>query len=366
MKQLGWIIISIMSFSFGLSAQDSTLSKAQNFIQAADYFAALQLLNPLVKEQPKNAEALYWRAYSYLKLEKYDLARGNFLLAIKNKSGYHEAYAGLGVVFAETKQYPESLKAFDTAIDFWKFSPEYFNYRGNTKYNLQKYQAAFFDFDQAIKLDSNFALAYNNRGSARYNNNAAKATFEELSRAEADYDKCLSLAPNFQIALRNRGVVRYHLGKFNEAYKDLKQASQLITKDAIAFYHLGKVLDKLDQIPLAKNAFQQALELNPKMGDVYIDRAWIFIKLEDFGNAIMDFELALESPYSDKGKIYTYIAEAYAAQGKKTEMLAALKNAQKLKHFKFYPEKQALQQNKIFDKYKSDPDFKKWYDGVMK
>jgi tetratricopeptide (TPR) repeat protein len=365
MKQFGLILISLLLSTLILSAQDSTLAKAQQLVSAGDYFGALSLLGPYVKSNPKDAEGFYWRGYTYARLEQFPMAKTNLLTAVKFNPKYHEALAALAYVFAETKQFPESIKAYDKAIDLWKFNAEYFNNRGKVKYLLQKYQAAFFDFDAAIRIDSTYAIAYNNRGSARYSNNIEKTTFEELTRAEADFNQCISLSPNFQIAWRNRGLVRYYLGNFNDAYKDLRQSVQMNPQDAIAHYQLGRVYHKLQQYPMAMEAYNKALALNSKMADVYIDRGQTFQELKDFGNARLDFEQALTLKPSARADIHYLLAQLYAVEEKKELMLQQLKLAQKSGKFKLYSERLELKTNPVFIPYKSETEFQKWYSKVM-
>jgi tetratricopeptide (TPR) repeat protein len=365
MKQFGLILISLSLSMSMLSAQDSTLFRAQQLVSVGDYFGALNLLGPFVKSNPKDAEGFYWRGYTYARLEQFQMAQSNLLTAVKINPKYHEALAALAFVLAESRQYPEAIKAYDKAIDLWKFNPEYFNNRGKVKYLLQKYQAAFFDFDAAIRLDTNYAIAYSNRGSARYSNNIEKATFEELTRAEADFSQCISLLPTFQIAWRNRGLVRYYLGNFNEAYKDLRQSVQMNPQDAIAHYQLGRVYHKLQQYTAAMDAYNKALALNSKLADVYIDRGQTFKELQDFGNARLDFEEALSLKPSAKADIHYLLAQLYAVEEKKVLMLQHLKQAQKSGKFNLYTERLELKTNPAFIPYKSEVEFQKWYIKVM-
>ena len=73
--------------------------------------------------------------------------------------------------------------------------------RGNAKAELKRYSEAIADYDKAIELDPNFALAYMNRGKA-------KAELKQYSEAIADYDKAIELDPNFALAYTNRGVTQ--------------------------------------------------------------------------------------------------------------------------------------------------------------
>ena len=64
----------------------------------------------------------------------------------------------------------------------------FFN-RGNSKYHLgDDYKGAIADFDAAIELDSEDAVAYNNRG-------ASKGKLGDYEGAIADYDRAIELDP---------------------------------------------------------------------------------------------------------------------------------------------------------------------------
>ena len=55
----------------------------------------------------------------------------------------------------------------------------------------------------------------------------AKANLKEYSEAIADYDKAIELDPNFALAYYNRGITYRELGKEEEAKEDFKKAQEL-------------------------------------------------------------------------------------------------------------------------------------------
>jgi lipoprotein NlpI len=73
------------------------------------------------------------------------------------------------------------------------------------------------DFNQAIRLQSNFPQAYANRGDAYL----FKGDF---NRAAQDYDEALRLGGGFAQGFHRRGVIRFLLGQFGPAQEDLKRA----------------------------------------------------------------------------------------------------------------------------------------------
>jgi len=68
---------------------------------------------------------------------------------------------------------------------------------GNIHLNAKEYQKALADYNRAIQLDPQHALAYNNRGNAY-------SSLEEYQKAIADYDRALQLDPNDTQARENR------------------------------------------------------------------------------------------------------------------------------------------------------------------
>jgi tetratricopeptide (TPR) repeat protein len=91
---------------------------------------------------------------------------------------------------------------------------------GNALEDLKRYDEALAAYEQAIRLDPNYALAYNNTGNA----------LEDLKRYEeafAAYDQAIRLNPNYALAYNNKGLALDRLGKSKEAKQAYDKAHQL-------------------------------------------------------------------------------------------------------------------------------------------
>ena len=76
-------------------------------------------------------------------------------------------------------------------------------------------------YTQLLKLDSNIAAAYNNRGLRLYN-------LGDLDGALSDYDKAISLNPDYDATVYyNRGSLKYNLGDLDGALSDYDKAISL-------------------------------------------------------------------------------------------------------------------------------------------
>jgi tetratricopeptide (TPR) repeat protein len=90
-------------------------------------------------------------------------------------------------------------------------------YRGNYYDSQQNYQAALDDYDRAIKLDSRYVLAYNNRG-------IVKGTMGNYQAAISDFTKAIELDPFYGDSFFNRGLAYYQLRQNDKACADWKVA----------------------------------------------------------------------------------------------------------------------------------------------
>ncbi len=99
------------------------------------------------------------------------------------------------------KEYQNALKCPLNKEDKVKI---HFN-KGNAEFYLNDFQAAFEDFDKAVKLDPQYYLAIGNRGTARYQ-------LRDYQGALEDYNRAIELNPQYTDAINNRENVKVMLG----------------------------------------------------------------------------------------------------------------------------------------------------------
>ena len=127
--------------------------------------------------------------------------------------------------------------------------------RGDSFSAAQDYAHAILDYDQAIRLNPEYAEAYNNRGYAYYWNGDA-------TRAIADYSRAIKLRPNYPYAYNNRGAAYMASGHSDQAIGD----------------------------------FDYALKLQPDFSQAYINRGNAYLRLGRFDLAFADFRQGGENP----------------------------------------------------------------------
>ncbi len=134
---------------------------------------------------------------------------------------------------------------------------EYYD-NGCDKVLTKNFTEAINDFSEAIKLDSGFIQAYENRGVAKFYLNDNRG-------AIADYTKALEINPNDYNTHGRRGWARFYLQEYRDAIAD----------------------------------FTKAIEGNRNEVHYYYIRGQAKYYLQDFKGAIVDFNRVIKS-WSDK------------------------------------------------------------------
>jgi len=113
---------------------------------------ALQELNLAIETQPQNAEAYFWRARTFIRLEQYDNAIADLKTVVNLKPRYSPAYDNLGWLFMRRNNYDESLSNLDKSIELKPNNGWAHYMRGRVFFNKGDFPKAVEDAETACKL----------------------------------------------------------------------------------------------------------------------------------------------------------------------------------------------------------------------
>ena len=169
--------------------------------------------------------------------------------------GDAEAAFTRGYASYAENDYEKSISDYTEAI---RLQPDYadaYNNRGLAYDHHSEYDKAISDYNAAIRLDPNDARYYNNRGFACDDN-------KEYDQAISDYNNAIRLDPNYTLAYINRGVSYLHIKNYAQAIGDFTEAIHLNPSDADAYYNRGLAYKNQGKLPQAKTDFAKANRLN--------------------------------------------------------------------------------------------------------
>ena len=177
--------------------------------------------------------------------------------------------------------------------------------KGIEKYNKKDYQGAIDNYDQAIKLKPDYALAYMGRGNAR-------SALDNNKAAIADYNQAIQVNQNWGsvglwAAYMGRGKVRSDLGDKKAAIADYDQAIKIKFDYAPAYFGRGNARSNLGDNTAAIDDYDQAIKLKPDYATAYMGRGFVRYTLGDKKTAIDDYNQAI--------KLKPDYAEAYNNRG---------------------------------------------------
>ena len=115
-------------------------------------------------------------------------------------------------------------------------------------------EGAITDYTQAISVNPQFSLAYNNRGLAKQNKG-------DLDGAIADYTQAISIDPQDFTVYSRRGFIKKE-SDFEGALSDFTQAIALGTKEAQIYFARGILYSQKREQEKTKQDFIQFLQLS--------------------------------------------------------------------------------------------------------
>ena len=132
--------------------------------------------------------------------------------------------------------------------------------------NLEDYRKAVDFFDQAIRFDSDYALAYAERSEAWawIGDLTSEKKKEAWKAAGSDAEKAVAVDPNLAEAHAALGWVRFFIQwQFMEGLSELRRAQQLSPGNPTASDLLARVVIYLGQFGEAEKMARESIELDP-------------------------------------------------------------------------------------------------------
>jgi serine/threonine-protein kinase len=131
--------------------------------------------------------------------------------------------------------------------------------------NLEDFRKAVSYFDEAIRLDPDYALAYAERSEAwSFIGDLTGQRATAWPKAKSDAEKAVAIAPELAEAHAALGWVRFFIDwKFAEGLSELKRAKEFSPANPTANDLLARVIVYLGQVDEAERHARHAVELDP-------------------------------------------------------------------------------------------------------
>ena len=162
--------------------------------------------------------------------------------------------------------------------------------RGLDKYKKSDYQGAIADYNEAIRINPNYAAAYNNRRNAKY-------ALGDKQGVIADYNEVIRINPNDPYAYYGRGEAKYALGDKQGAISDYTEIIRIDPNNDQVYISRGKAKYALGDKQGAISDYTEAIRIYPNFPDpqAYYKRGDAKYALGDKQGAISDYTVTIQT-----------------------------------------------------------------------
>ncbi|MGO9245278.1 MAG: tetratricopeptide repeat protein [Verrucomicrobiia bacterium] len=167
-----------------------------------------------------------------------------------------EPYNNLGDALYQTGKREEAIEHYQQAL---RINPDYAeaHYKlGVALYQTGKREEAIEHLQQALRINPDYAEAHYNLGVALYEAGKREEGIEHFQQA-------LRFKPDYAEAHNNLGVSLAQAGKIEEAVAHFQRALRINPDYAEAHYNLGNALAQVGRVPEAIAHYEQALRIKP-------------------------------------------------------------------------------------------------------
>ena len=132
---------------------DLRLKKAEANINLSQYDYAADEYSKVLKLDERNLAALYFRAFCYTQLRQYSMARADYDAFLAIQPEHLEAHLGLAHVLQLLNRRADAVDELNRCVQMFPDSADAYAVRAAYETQLEQYDVAIYDWDEAIRLN---------------------------------------------------------------------------------------------------------------------------------------------------------------------------------------------------------------------
>jgi tetratricopeptide (TPR) repeat protein len=248
---------------------------------------AIQQYSKVLELEPKNLEALVWRATLYMGVGKYTEAIQDHTKTLELGSINVTTLFVRAVLYRLTGAYTEAIQDYSKALELEPKNVGALIGRAAAFIGTGAYTEAIRDYSKALELEPQNTAALVGQATVFMRVSA-------YTEAIQDYSKALELEPQNTAALVGRATVFMRVSAYTEAIQDYSKALELEPKNVGALIFRAAIFMGTGKYTEAIQDYSKILELEPKNVGALIGRAAAFMGTGKYAEAIQDYSKILE------------------------------------------------------------------------
>ncbi|XP_038070273.1 Bardet-Biedl syndrome 4 protein-like isoform X2 [Patiria miniata] len=330
LRQMGRIQESLECFQTCalINAQNSDNLKqvARSLFLLGRHKAAIDVYSEAARMSSRDWEISHNQGVCYMYLKEYMKAKEMLKQAIQFNR-HDLSYVMLAKIYLMEGDIHMAIDVYKRAIEFSPENPELLTTLGLLYLQMNQNQRAFEHLGNALTYDPSNVKAILAAGSMMQQHN-------DYDVALTKYRIAAAAVPESAPLWNNIGMCFFGRKKYVAAISCLKRAGYLASFDWRILYNLGLVHLTMQQYASAFHFLSAAINLKPKMGQLFMLLAVALTHLDDTDNAKQAYEQALQLDSKDVSILLNFSLFLYNLGDRKTatkHFIAFEQSMQKLK-----------------------------------
>jgi serine/threonine-protein kinase len=193
--------------------------EAQRFANITRYSQAILACSSAIARKPDYADAYYLRAQAYASQRNLEEAESDYAKVIQLDSKHARGYSGRCAVRLEFKDYQGAVADCSKAIELDPKNSRALNQRGIAYRYLKNLPASLDDLDKAVSLSPEVDNLFQRATTLR--------DLNQFQKAIADFDQAVYLFPGNPEVLRARAEAKMAMGDLKGAKEDYQVGRQI-------------------------------------------------------------------------------------------------------------------------------------------
>jgi tetratricopeptide (TPR) repeat protein len=268
-----------------------------------------------IDKNPVYTMAYHHRAVTRMLLGNYDDALSDFREAIDLRPDLSGPYYSRGYTYLMNRQFEAAIKDFDTFIFYNNRVADAYILRGMARLQMNDTIAALDDYNTAIRTNRESPEGYNRRGAlymdegkyadaladfemaveqdttysgSLFNRALAYERLNRFPESLADLDRVIEMSPDNPVAYYNRAIVRTNVGEYDRAIEDYDRVAELSPDNVVVYYNRALLKNRRGDWKEAEADYSKAIELYPDFAAAYLGRAELRYLMKDSRGARQD------------------------------------------------------------------------------
>lgn len=270
------------------------------------YNEAIEIFSKVLQKQPNSATVLTRRAIAYFNIGNYNGASIDLAKATSINAENHVAWYFLGRIDIDRKSYQSAINSLDKAISFNSNSSEYYLQRGISKYQLEQFDDARQDFDQAVRLGGSYwELIWLGN---------AQLMIGDYANSNSTYQKALAVDRGEWMAYNQMGLLNSKQGNLEQALDYYKQSLDITRDSSSTHSNLAALENKMGNYQQALQHANNAINLQTSNANGHAHKSFALWNLNRYSESRQSANTAIRYD-GNYNQSYYYLALAQESLG---------------------------------------------------